>query len=200
MTTDRVGVAHHRLEASRNQLQRGVADGMSHRIVDPLEPIEIEEQDADTRSMPLRQRNGVLDSIEHDCPVRRVRERVALCREGKVSQARDRGIGDALGMQRREDQILVGVPQVDPVNHALLHIDEFFAQLRELRTHAVRLLSEMSERTLGLGVLRSSYMIGCGLRVVPIRHRGRCWDRVPGDAESVDRRAIPRILRASCRS
>jgi hypothetical protein len=72
-------------------------------------------------------------------------------------------------VQRREDQLFVGLPQVSRLRHALLHIGKFLPQLRQLHTHLVRLLVEQHERLFCVDVLSSSYCIG-GLRVVEVRH------------------------------
>ncbi len=100
---DRVGLAHQLPEARGDLLQHDVAAVVAERVVDLLEPVQIEKHQSDRLSAPARDAHRLVHPVEQERPVRKAREHVV----------------ERLLLERRHLRLaLAHVPQVgDPVHH-----------------------------------------------------------------------------------
>jgi hypothetical protein len=73
---DRVVGTERARDALRGLEQHLVAGAVSQRVVDPLEAVEVDEQDGAARLLPAPARQRVLQAIEEQRPVRQTGQRV----------------------------------------------------------------------------------------------------------------------------
>ena len=137
----RVRFAHRVLEAARRQLQHLVADRVTERIVDLLEVVEVEKDDADAGRAPLRHRDRVLEPVEHQRARRRTGQLVVLGRAGELVEAADGGLRRGVGVDRRLDELGVGLEHLRAAQLAQLVLDvgEVAPQAGQLGAHRVGL-------------------------------------------------------------
>jgi hypothetical protein len=82
VTTDarhRIDVAHQPGQAPRNLAQQFIARTMTQRIVDELEPVEIENQHGERLAIAIGMRNRLRKSIVEQHAVGQARERIVTC-------------------------------------------------------------------------------------------------------------------------
>ena len=145
---DRVGFAHHRRQPLGRQAQHLVADGVAEVVVDLLEAVEIEEQQADPGRAALRPGDRALQPVEHQDPCRRAGELVVLGRAGQLVEAADGRLRRRVGLHRRLHQAVVHLEELRGAQAAqlLLRLLGLAAQARQVGTHRVGLRLEQGER------------------------------------------------------
>jgi hypothetical protein len=74
-----VGLAQRRFEAQRRLLEQRVAGGMSERVVDDLEAVEIEDAHRERLSPAAQACPGLLDLGHEECPVGESGQQVVVC-------------------------------------------------------------------------------------------------------------------------
>src|SRR2546423_3208521 len=73
-TPDAVLVTDSRSQPRRDRAQQFVAGGMTERVVDALEPVEVDEQCGRHGPVPTRACEQLLGAVHHECPVGQPRE------------------------------------------------------------------------------------------------------------------------------
>ena len=69
-TGEQVLAAHHALEAARDLGEQQVADAVTERVVDDLEPVDVEVQHADRAAVAPRGRGRLLQALHERGPIR----------------------------------------------------------------------------------------------------------------------------------
>ena len=113
MAADGVGFAYCGLEAAGNELQSLVARGMTERVVDLLEMVDIDEEHSDAGALASCEGDGTANAIQRPRAIGRVRECIALARSSHRLQFACGVFCDGLRMQCGEHQPLVGLDEVD---------------------------------------------------------------------------------------
>ena len=155
----RVGLPHHRGQALRRQAQNVVADVVAERVVDLLEAVQVEEQQADPRPAALRPGDRALQPVEHEHAVGGAGELVVLGRAGQLVEAAHGRLGRGVGLHCRLHQAVVHLEQLGGAQAAqlLLRLDGFAAQAGQVGAHGVGLGVQQGQRASCRGQL---FMIG----------------------------------------
>ena len=81
---DRVALPHRRAQPPRHRLQQPVANGVTQRVIDSPEAVEIDEQDRDMLPAAPRNSQRVLEMLSQQYAVRQRGEAVMLRHEGET--------------------------------------------------------------------------------------------------------------------
>ena len=154
----RVRIADRGLQSAGHELQDLVADRMAMGVVDLLETIEVHEQNADPARTALGQRDGALETIQHERPIRGAGQLVVLAVSGQLVQAADHRLRDRVGMEGGRDQSSVSLLELGRPQAAELLpcLGELASQPRQLDPSRIDLCLEKfqgSGRRSRLGVV-----------------------------------------------
>jgi hypothetical protein len=148
VATHRVRIAHRTFEPARDQLQDFIADRVPMGVVDLLEAIEVDEQHADPRRTPLRQRDGALEPVQHQRPIRRAGQLVVLAVAGELIETADHRLRDGVGMDGSGHEAPVGLLELGRAQPAefLARFGKLAAQTGELDPCRIDLRTQEVQR------------------------------------------------------
>ena len=129
----RIRTAHRRGQPLRDRLQEPIADAVAERVVDVLEPIDVEKQH---RQLPLvapRDGNGADDALFEQHAVRQARERIV---RRHVRHLQQRFVGEPVGALGVDGQLLCALQHlailIRQVSASQKRVAEQLQQLAEL--------------------------------------------------------------------
>lgn len=188
MPADGVGLANRAAQALRDLLQHVVADGMSERVVDLLEFVQIQEQQGQAGSVALGHGDGLGKAVQQQHAVGQLRQRVDLTGPDRFGQLLGYRLCFSLVAQGRHHQLLVGLQDLRrlAVAQAALGHHHVLQQAQQHGSRRLDLALHAGEITFGLrGAPRGRGGGGAAFRVRVFAHGGG-WGAGPLN------RAVPR--------